>query len=142
MAALADQWLSCPEACGIFPGLGWNPCPLHWQVDSYALNHHGSPKIGFSKPYFGIITDSPETGDTWAGAPVCTVGRWAFTVKAREYQALWSFELSYNCSAVPCGIRTTTDDMYLSEHGCVPVKLYLKAGGEQDLAKEQWSANP
>ena len=73
---------------------------------------------------------------------MCTVGRWAFTVKAREYQALWSFELSYNCSAVPCGIRTTTDDMYLSEHGCVPVKLYLKAGGEQDLAKEQWSANP
>ena len=26
--------LNCPEACGIFPNQGPNPCPLHWQVDS------------------------------------------------------------------------------------------------------------
>ena len=26
--------LSCSAACGIFPDQGWNPCPLHWQVDS------------------------------------------------------------------------------------------------------------
>ena len=26
--------LSRPTVCGIFPGLGWNPCPLHRQVDS------------------------------------------------------------------------------------------------------------
>ena len=25
---------SCPVACGIFPDQRWNPCPLHWQVDS------------------------------------------------------------------------------------------------------------
>ena len=25
---------SCPEACGVFSGQGWSPCPLHWQVDS------------------------------------------------------------------------------------------------------------
>ena len=25
------HWLSCSEACGIFPDHGWNPCPLHWQ---------------------------------------------------------------------------------------------------------------
>ena len=25
--------LSCSAACGIFPGQGSNPCPLHWQVD-------------------------------------------------------------------------------------------------------------
>ena len=26
--------LSCPKACGIFPELGLNPCPLDWQADS------------------------------------------------------------------------------------------------------------
>ena len=25
--------LSCPVACGVFLGQGWNLCPLHWQVD-------------------------------------------------------------------------------------------------------------
>ena len=32
----AGYWhrLSCSVACGIFPDQGWNPCPLHWQVDS------------------------------------------------------------------------------------------------------------
>ena len=37
--------LSCSEACGIFPDLGSNPCPLHWQVDSYPLHHPGSPTL-------------------------------------------------------------------------------------------------
>ena len=32
-AAVARR-LSCPKACGIFPELGWNPSPLHWQTDS------------------------------------------------------------------------------------------------------------
>ena len=27
--------LSCSVACGIFPDQGSNPCPLHWQVDSF-----------------------------------------------------------------------------------------------------------
>ena len=26
--------LSCPEACGLFPGQGSNLRPLHWQADS------------------------------------------------------------------------------------------------------------
>ena len=26
--------LSCPQAGGLFPDQGSNPCPLHWQVDS------------------------------------------------------------------------------------------------------------
>ena len=26
--------LSCPVARGILLDQGWNPCPLHWQVDS------------------------------------------------------------------------------------------------------------
>ena len=27
--------LSCCTACGIFPDQGSNPCPLHWQADSF-----------------------------------------------------------------------------------------------------------
>ena len=34
---------SCSTACGIFPDLGSNPCPLHWQADSQPLRHQGSP---------------------------------------------------------------------------------------------------
>ena len=30
-------------ACGIFPDQGLNPCPLHWQEDSYPLHHRGGP---------------------------------------------------------------------------------------------------
>ena len=30
--------LSCPEACGILPEQGCNPCPLHWQADSQPLD--------------------------------------------------------------------------------------------------------
>ena len=30
-------------ACGIFPDQGSNPCPLHWQADSYPLRRQGSP---------------------------------------------------------------------------------------------------
>ena len=30
----AAHKLCCPEACGVFPDQGLNPCPLHWQVDS------------------------------------------------------------------------------------------------------------
>ena len=29
-----DRGLSCPSACGIFPGQGLNLCSLHWQADS------------------------------------------------------------------------------------------------------------
>ena len=33
---------SRPEACGIFPDQGLNPCPLHWQADPQPLRHQGS----------------------------------------------------------------------------------------------------
>ena len=39
--------LSCSEACGIFLDQGSNPCPLHWQADSYLLDHHGNPIFSF-----------------------------------------------------------------------------------------------
>ena len=35
--------LNCSVAHGIFPIQGWNPYPLHWQVDSYPLYHQASP---------------------------------------------------------------------------------------------------
>ena len=33
---------SCSTACGIFPDQLSNPCPLHWQADSYLLYHQKS----------------------------------------------------------------------------------------------------
>ena len=30
-----------------FPEQGLNMCPLHWQVDSYPLDHQGRPSIYF-----------------------------------------------------------------------------------------------
>ena len=38
--------LRCSAACGMFPQQGLNPCPLHWQADSYPLHHQGSPSLG------------------------------------------------------------------------------------------------
>ena len=39
--------LTCSVECGIFPDQGSNLCPLHWQVDSYPVDHEGSPTVGF-----------------------------------------------------------------------------------------------
>ena len=33
-SVLVVDWLSCPEACGIFPDQGLNLCPLYWEADS------------------------------------------------------------------------------------------------------------
>ena len=54
--------LSYPKACGIFPDLGSNPCPLHWQADSLPLEHQGSPR-----------TDS-ETSSLFGGGSKCQQG--------------------------------------------------------------------
>ena len=35
--------LTYSTACGIIPNQGSNPCPLHWQADSYPLYHQGHP---------------------------------------------------------------------------------------------------
>ena len=40
--------LSCSEARAIFLDQGLNPCPLHWQADSYPLNHQRSPSFFLS----------------------------------------------------------------------------------------------
>ena len=39
--------LSCPEACGIHPDQGLNPCPLHWQMDSLLLIHQEARVVCF-----------------------------------------------------------------------------------------------
>ena len=48
VSVVAALGLSCSMACGIFPDQGWNPCPLHWQGDSYTLYHQGSPFLWLS----------------------------------------------------------------------------------------------
>ena len=37
VASLVECRLSRPVAGAVFPAQGWNPCPLHWQADSYPL---------------------------------------------------------------------------------------------------------
>lgn len=39
-----------PAARGISPDQGWDPCPLHWHVDSYPLYRQGSPLLLFQTP--------------------------------------------------------------------------------------------
>ena len=51
---------SCSVACGIFPGQGSNPCPLHWQADSQPLCHQGSPRKSFLTHYFIVFVVHSE----------------------------------------------------------------------------------
>ena len=44
--------LNCSTVCGVFPDQGLNPRPLHWQVDSHPLRHHGSPRRNSLYPCF------------------------------------------------------------------------------------------
>ena len=43
-SGVVGHGLSCSSACGIFPDQGLNPCPLHWQADSYSLYLQKSPR--------------------------------------------------------------------------------------------------
>ena len=47
--------LRCSSVCGIFQDQGLNPCPLHWQVDSYPLHHPESPSLAFWLGRWGVI---------------------------------------------------------------------------------------
>ena len=42
-SVVAAHRLRSSMACGIFPDQGSNPCPLHWQGDSYPPDHWRSP---------------------------------------------------------------------------------------------------
>ena len=65
---------SCCLTCRIFPNQGLNPCLLHWQADSLALNHQGSPTAPLKNYYLAMghwVTGFPlfirmvETGNFW-----------------------------------------------------------------------------
>ena len=56
--------LSCSVACGILPDQGSNPCPLHWQADSF---------------FFFRILYFIFTRDKWTDAKHC---KWMTTTKA------------------------------------------------------------
>lgn len=46
-SALLGQQLSCPEACGMFPGQGWSPYPLHCQGRFLTTGPLGKPCLEF-----------------------------------------------------------------------------------------------
>ena len=52
---------SCSTARGIFLDQGLNPCPLHWQADSYPLDHQRSPNPPSLKPMFHIAFKIPHS---------------------------------------------------------------------------------
>ena len=62
-----EHRLRCSTACGIFPGQGPNLCPLHWQVDSYPLDHQGSPTPLFLRGK-GLEVSYAETYSCWTRA--------------------------------------------------------------------------
>ena len=55
--------LSSSKACEIFPDQRSNPCPLHWQADSYPLDQQGSPKSFFNVTNL-TESDPPSHFDT------------------------------------------------------------------------------
>ena len=44
-SVVAAHGLSCSMACGIFLNQGSNPCPLHWQADSWSLDQGSSVTV-------------------------------------------------------------------------------------------------
>ena len=52
VAALVACGLRFSVACGIFLDQVWNPCPLHWQADSWPSV--GSPHTGFWELPYGL----------------------------------------------------------------------------------------
>ena len=66
--------LSCSIACGIFPDLGSNLCPLHWQADYYALHHRGSPCFSLISPKSGYEKKGDFPGGSDSKASVYNAG--------------------------------------------------------------------
>ena len=46
-SVVVTHWLSCSEACGIFPDQGLNLCPLCCKANSQPLEHQGSNNFFF-----------------------------------------------------------------------------------------------
>ena len=61
-SVVAVHSFSCSTACEIFLDQGLNPRPLHWQADSYPLDHQRSPNPpSFLKPIFHIAFKIPHS---------------------------------------------------------------------------------
>ena len=60
-SVVAAHGLSCPAACGIFRDQESNPRPLHWQVDSYLLDHQGSPLLSVLKLFINLLLHEVDT---------------------------------------------------------------------------------
>ena len=79
--------LSCSAACGIFPGQGLNPCPLHWQADSQPLRHQGKPQTwSFSSKKKDLMKLALIATGRWASmgpgfAQVSEPGAWLSPLK-------------------------------------------------------------
>ena len=64
---------------GIFLTRGWNPCLLHWQVDSLPLSHQGSPRNVKGRPWvsaqkhFWIFSSSSHLSQQAGGLPSLSV---------------------------------------------------------------------
>ena len=54
------KWVAISFSRGIFRTQGWNPCLLHWQVDSLPLRHQGSLFCVFSSVQVSrsVVSDS------------------------------------------------------------------------------------
>ena len=61
--ALEHRGFSCSAPCGIFPDQGLNPCPLHRQVNSYPLDHQGSPESKILNVHWFQSTEVINGGD-------------------------------------------------------------------------------
>ena len=57
-SAILVRGLSRPIAYGIFPDQGVNPCPLHWQVDSYSLNPPGKSQSDSEKVLSSFVAET------------------------------------------------------------------------------------
>ena len=58
---------------GILPNQAWNPCLLHWQVNSLPLSHLGSPLEGISSVQFSrsLTSDSLQPHGLQHARPPC-----------------------------------------------------------------------
>ena len=80
--------LRCCAPCRIFKNQGSNPCPLHWQVDSYPLHHQGSPAPVFC--FYVLFFFWPQ-GMWDLRSPTCPlcIGKWSQSLDCQA-SPLWS----------------------------------------------------
>ena len=70
---VVSQGFNCPMAIWDLPDEELNSCLLHWQVDSLALSHQGSPKECFFKSLWnhGISSGQTFTMEFWIHFLTC-----------------------------------------------------------------------